>query len=93
MALGSSKAIILAFIPERKSNCKLVSSEKETIKFTINVKTRIGSYVSQRGSDEFKVVRSYTDFSWLHSSLSENDLYSGLLIPPKPYKPDFEPSR
>merc|ERR1711990_292757 len=67
-------------------------SEKETIKFTINVKTTIGSYLSQRGSNEFKVVRSYTDFSWLHSSLSENDLYSGLLIPPKPYKPDFEPS-
>ena len=67
-------------------------SEKESVKFTINIKTEIPSYTAARGQ-AYSVVRSYSDFVWLHSSLSENELYYGLLIPPKPYKPDFESSR
>merc|ERR1711970_299171 len=62
-------------------------SEKDIVKFTINVASRIASY-----NGEFKVIRSYNDFVWLHTSLSENELYQGLLIPPKPYRPDFEQS-
>jgi sorting nexin-5/6/32 len=67
-------------------------SEKESVKFTINIKTEIPSYTAARGQT-YSVVRSYSDFVWLHTSLSENELYYGLLIPPKPYKPDFESSR
>ena len=67
-------------------------SEKESVKFTINIKTEIPSYTAARGQ-AYSVVRSYSDFVWLHTSLSENELYYGLLIPPKPYKPDFESSR
>jgi len=66
-------------------------SEKESVKFTINIKTEIPSYTAARGQT-YSVVRSYSDFVWLHTSLSENELYYGLLIPPKPYKPDFESS-
>jgi len=62
-------------------------SEKDIVKFTINVASKIGGY-----DGEFKVIRSYSDFVWLHTSLSENELYQGLLIPPKPYRPDFEQS-
>ena len=62
------------------------------MKFTINIKTEIPSYTAARGQS-YSVVRSYSDFVWLHTSLSENELYYGLLIPPKPYKPDFESSR
>ena len=63
-------------------------SEKETIKFKIQVKTDLPSFVESRGH-EFKVERTHHEFSWLHSSFSENPLYAGYLIPPKPQKPDF----
>ena len=63
-------------------------SEKETIKFKIQVKTDLPSFVESRGH-EFKVERTHHEFSWLHSSYSENPLYAGYLIPPKPQKPDF----
>ena len=59
------------------------------VKFTINVKTQVASFVQARGN-EFSVTRSYHDFVWLHTSLTENELYQGLLIPPKPYRPEFE---
>jgi sorting nexin-5/6/32 len=63
-------------------------SEKETIKFKIQVKTDLPSFVESRGH-EFNVERTHHEFSWLHSSFSENPLYAGYLIPPKPQKPDF----
>lgn len=63
-------------------------SEKETIKFKIQVKSDLQSYTESRGR-EFKVERTHHEFSWLHSSLSENQMYAGYLIPPKPQKPDF----
>ena len=63
-------------------------SEKETIKFKVQVKTDLPSFVESRGR-EFKVERTHHEFSWLHGSLSENSLYAGYLIPPKPQKPDF----
>jgi len=66
-------------------------SEKEIVKFTIVIKTSMSSFTEARGS-EFKVIRSHHDFGWLHTSLQENPLYAGLLIPPKPPKPDFESS-
>ena len=53
-------------------------SEKDLVKFTINVTSKVAAFTG-----DFKVIRSYNDFVWLHTSLSENDLYQGLLIPPK----------
>lgn len=66
-------------------------SEKENVKFTIVVKTSLPSFTESKGS-EYKVIRSHHDFAWLHASLQENPRYAGLLIPPKPSKPDFESS-
>ena len=53
-------------------------SEKDLVKFTINVTSKVAAFTG-----DFKVIRSYNDFVWLHTSLSENELYQGLLIPPK----------
>lgn len=63
-------------------------SERETVKFMIQVNSDLPSYVESRGR-EFKVSRTHHEFSWLHSSLSDNPMYAGYLLPPKPQKPDF----
>ena len=60
-------------------------SEKDLVKFTINVTSKVAAFTG-----DFKVIRSYNDFVWLHTSLSENELYQGLLIPPKVSLSRFE---
>ena len=43
--------------------------------------------------NEFSVGRQHEEFLWLHDVISNNDLYSGYIIPPPPPKPDFDASR
>lgn len=64
--------------------------EQDKVKFT--VQTRI----SERGAEEAKTcktTRTHEDFLWLHSVIDENSDYAGLIIPPRPPKPDFQLSQ
>merc|ERR1719348_898416 len=60
--------------------------EQERVVFTVQARgMEMGEAVSK-----FKVVRSHEDFLWLHSVIEENPAYAGLIIPPRPPRPDFQ---
>ncbi|CAG2177175.1 unnamed protein product [Oppiella nova] len=64
-------------------------SERDRVKFTIHTKTTLEEFKSQ----DFSVVRQHEEFIWLHTSLVDNELYAGFIIPPAPPRPDFDASR
>ncbi|XP_054155818.1 sorting nexin-6-like [Oppia nitens] len=64
-------------------------SERDRVKFTIHTKTKLPEFKSS----EFSVVRQHEEFIWLHTSLVDNELYAGFIIPPAPPRPDFDASR
>lgn len=64
--------------------------EADKVLFTI--RTRTSEHDGEPGR-KFCVTRTHEDFIWLHSVLEENITYGGLIIPPKPPKPDFQHSQ
>ena len=64
-------------------------SEKLDVRYTIKTETTLPAY---EGSN-FTVERSHGEFVWLFTSLLDNPNHAGLLIPPKPVKPDMTDTR
>ncbi|XP_040207128.1 sorting nexin-5 [Rana temporaria] len=64
-------------------------SERDKVKFTVHTKTTLNIFQNP----EFSVTRQHDDFNWLHDSLTENEEYAGIIIPPAPAKPDFDGPR
>lgn len=63
--------------------------EQERVKFTVQTRVRGGG---EESGGKFTVVRSHEDFLWLHSVVEEDPSYAGLIIPPRPPRPDFQVS-
>lgn len=64
-------------------------SEKLDVRYTIKTKTSLPAY----DGSEFSVDRAHGEFTWLYTSLLDNSNHAGLLIPPKPMKPDMTDTR
>lgn len=61
--------------------------EQEKVMFTVQTRK-----LQQNGEpvQKFKVVRTHEDFIWLHSVVEEERRYAGIIIPPRPTKPNFQ---
>ena len=64
-------------------------SKKLEVKYTVKTTTNLIAYEG----NEFSVSRSHGEFVWLYTSLLDNQNHAGLIIPPKPIKPDMTETR